>query len=314
MVILHTVQTLFPIFTVIALGYLLTRRAFLGKAFLDELNKLVYWICLPALMVASLDRAESISGESLPIILVFFAATFSVMVLSLLVARLLRLRAWQYGTFMQGSFRGNIAFIGIPILLYALRDLGQAEQNAILAQAVFVFAPIMILYNVLSVIVLLWGRDGARGSTLSTTLKNLALNPLILAAATGLVLYLLPVDLPGAVVDTLQFLGRMAAPAALVCVGGGMALTSMEGRYRSASFAASLKVFVNPLMAWLISLPFGLSPTGTLILLIFSAAPTAVASYILVKQLNGDAAMSSGAIVLSTLASILSLSVVVGLF
>jgi len=314
MVILHTVQTLFPIFTVIALGYILTRRGFLGKAFLEELNKLVYWICLPALMVASLDRAESISAESLPIILVFFAATFLVMITSLLVARLLKLKGWQYGTFMQGSFRGNIAFIGIPILLYALRELDQAEQDAVLAQAVFVFAQIMILYNVLSAIVLLRGRDGASGSTLTTTLKNLAMNPLILAAASGLVLYLLPVDLPVAVGDTLQFMGRMAAPAALVCVGGGMALTSMEGRYRSATFAACLKVFVNPLFAWLISLPFGFSPVSTMILLIFSAAPTAVASYILVRQLNGDAAMASGAIVLSTLASIISLSVVVGVF
>jgi len=314
MVILQTIQTLFPIFSVIALGYILTRKDFLGKAFLDELNKLVYWICLPALMVASLDRAESLSGDSLPIILVFFAATLIVMIMSILVARLLKLKGWQYGTFMQGSFRGNIAFIGIPILLYALRGLDEAAQNAVLAQAVFVFAPIMILFNVLSVIVLVGGRDGASRSTLPKTLKNLAVNPLILAAATGLVLYVLPVDLPGAVGDTLQFLGRMAAPAALVCVGGGMALTSMEGRYRSASYAACLKVFINPLVAWLISLPFGLAPVSQLILLIFSATPTAVASYIMVRQLNGDAPMASGAIVLSTLASIISLSVVVGFF
>jgi len=314
MLFLHTLQTLLPVFAVIALGYGLTRRGFLGKVFLEELNRLVYWVCLPALMVASLDRAKSLTAESLPIILIYFGATLLVLGIAFVVAKLLKLQRWQYGTFMQGSFRGNIAFIGIPILLYALRDNDAETINSVLAQAVFVFAPIMILYNVLSVIVLVSGHDGGSMATLPKTLKNVALNPLILAAMTGLVLYLLPVNLPGAVNDTLQFIGRMAAPAALICVGGGMALTSMEGRYRSASYAACLKVFATPLAAWLIAIPFGLSDFGMQILMIFTATPTAVASYVMAKQLHGDGAMASGAIVISTLLSVISLSVAVTLF
>jgi predicted permease len=88
----------------------------------------------------------------------------------------------------------------------------------------------------------------------------------------------------------------------------------MEGRYRSASYAACLKVFVTPIVAYLISLPFNLSEMETLILMIFTATPTAVAGYVMAKQLNGDAPMASGAIILSTLLSLISLSVVVGLF
>ena len=114
--------------------------------------------------------------------------------------------------------------------------------------------------------------------------------------------------------DTLQFVGRTAAPMALICVGGGMALTSMEGRYRSATFSSILKVFATPLFAYLISLPFNLSETETLILMIFSATPTAVASYVMAKQLHGDGAMASGGIIISTLLSMISLSIVVSLF
>jgi predicted permease len=314
MLLAQTIQTLFPVFAVIGLGYLLTRKAFLGSGFLEQLNWLVYWVSLPALIVSSLDRAQGLSGESLPIILVYFAATFCVIGLSILAARFLKLQRWQYGTFIQGSFRGNLAFIGIPILLYALRDIGEDERNAILAQAVFVFAPIMILYNVASVIALVGGRDGASWKTLPGTLRSVAMNPLILAALAGLVLYLLPVDLPMALGDTLQFIGRIAAPAALICVGGGMALTSMEGRYRSASWMACLKVFVTPAAAYLASLPFALSEESLLILMVFAATPTAVVSFIMAKQLNGDEAMASGAIVLSTILSIISLSAVVMAF
>lgn len=309
----HTLQTLFPVFAVIGLGYALSKKRFLSGRFLEELNKLVYWISLPALIVVNLDSAQSLAGGTLSMVVIYYSATIGIILIGYLVARLLKLEPWQQGTFVQGAFRGNLAFIGIPILVYALRDLDAETASSIIAKAVFVFAPIMILYNVAAVLVLTHGQDGGSGK-LMTTLKKVGTNPLILAAVTGLLLYLLPVDLPGFASDTLRFIGRTAAPMALICVGGGMALTSMEGRYRSATYSALLKTVATPVLAYLISLPFNLGEMETLILMIFTATPTAVASYVMARQLNGDAPMASGAIILSTLLSVISLSVVVALF
>jgi predicted permease len=265
-------------------------------------------------MVASLDRAENLTEGSVNILLVYFAATFVVMGMAYVVARFLKLQAWQKGTFVQGSFRGNLGFIGLPILIYALRDHDPEVATGILAVGVFVFAPIMILYNVSSVMILLSGHQKESRRALAKTIRNIATNPLVLAALTGLCLYLLPIDLPVFMGDTLQFVGRTAAPMALLCVGGGMASASMEGRYRSATFSAALKVFVTPLLAYLISLPFNLTEIETLILMIYSATPTAVASYVMARQLHGDGAMASGTIVISTLLSVVSLSIVVSMF
>ena len=53
------------------------------------------------------------------------------------------------------------------------------------------------------------------------------------------------------------------------------------------------------------------SPSGVALILL--ACPTAVASYVLADQLDGDAALSAGAIVASTLLSVVSLGVVVAL-
>ena len=311
---IQTFQTLFPVFTVIGLGFLLAKQGFLTKPFLDELNKLVYWVCLPSLIVANLDRAEDITGGSLPIMVAFFSATLLVIGTAKLLAVGLGLDRWQHGTLIQGAFRGNIAFIAIPILIYALRDFPEEEITRIIARAVFIFAPIMIFYNITSVLVLTGGSHQGKENTVRKTLLQVAKNPLTVATVGGLCIYLLPFNLPVFIGDTLDFMGRTAAPMALVCVGGGMALTSMEGRYRSAVFAASPTVFLMPLLAWLIALPFNLSPTDMLILMVFTATPTAVASYVIAKRLDGDGAMASGAIILSTLFSLVSLSVVVGIF
>lgn len=309
----HIVATLFPVFAVLLLGYLLGRRGFFSRAFLNDLNRYVYYIALPALMVEGVAGAEELPGEVLPTLLAYMGATSIVMGLAYLVARALKLKRWQYGTFIQASFRGNIGFIGLPILVYAIRDLPQAEVSRIVAQAVFVFAPVMIFYNFFAVIFLIGSQESASRRDFRKTLKGLATNPLIIAAIVGILAFLLPFNLPSPLMNTLDLLGKTAAPMALICVGGGIAVVDMQGRYRSATFASLLKTAGAPLAAYLVSLPFNLSPTSLMILMIFASTPTAVASYVMAKEMHGDEGMASGAIVLSTLFSIVSLGIAVGL-
>lgn len=310
----YIITTLFPVFAVLGLGYLLARREFLSRQFLNELNRFVYYISLPALIIHGLSTADNLPPGTIQTFLIYMAATLLVIIAAFLTAKALKLERWQFGTFIQASFRGNLAFIGIPVLIYALRDYPQETVSAVVAQAVLVFAPTMFFYNAVSVMILVGSREGDARGRIPGILKRIATNPLILASLTGIILFLFPLDLPGALLNTLEFVGRIAAPAALVCVGGGMAVVSMEGRYRSASFAALLKTGLTPVCAWLMSLPFNLSPETTLVLMIFAATPTAVASYVMAKELHGDEAMASGGIVLSTILSIISLSIVVGLF
>lgn len=310
----HILTTLFPVFAVIALGYGLAKREFLSRGFLNELNKLVYWIALPALMIHSMAGTEQLPGGTATTLLIYLGASLLVLGAALLNAKLLGLARWQFGTFTQAAFRGNLAFIGIPILIYALRNEDKAVVSTVVAQAVLIFAPVMIFYNTLSVILLIGSHETDWARNLGRMFRSIASNPLIVAALIGILIFLLPVGLPVFVANTLEFVGRMAGPAALVCVGGGMAMVSMEGRYRSALFAALLKTGGVPLAAWLLSRPFGLEGYNLLILMIFSATPTAVASYVMAKEMHGDEAMASGGIVLSTILSVISLGIIVGLF
>ncbi len=310
----HVLGTLFPVFAVIALGYGLARSAFVSHGFLTELNRLVYYVSLPALIIHSLANARQLPEGTAALLLVFLGATGCVIGLAFLAGRLLRLQRWQYGTFVQAALRGNLAFIGLPVIAYALRAEDSATVTAVLAQAVVVFAPTMLFYNTVSVILLVVsGQQGAGGGP-GEAVRGIVTNPLILAALAGALTVLLPSGLPGPLNSTLDYVGRLAGPGALLCVGGAMAMVSMQGRHRSALCAAVLKTAGVPLGAWLLSRPFGLPDTATLVLMVFAATPTAVASYVMTKQLRGDEAMAAGAIVISTLLSALSLGAVVALF
>lgn len=310
----HILSTLLPVFLVIAMGYGLTRYRFLSAVFLKELNRLVYYISLPALMLHHLARAEKLPPGTLQTWLVYAAGSCLLLLIGWGVARALGLRRHQLGTFLQAAFRGNLGFIGIPILTYALRDQDPLILTAILAQAVFVFAPTMVFYNVVSVLLLVGSRQSSLRENLPQALREIATNPLIIAAIAGLILFALPFDLPIPLTNTLDFVGATAGPMALVCVGGAMARVSLQGRYRSALASSLLKVAALPALIWLLARPFGFTDASLLILMVFAATPTAVASYVMAREMGGDEAMASGSIVLSTLLSALSLAVVVGLF
>ncbi len=310
--VLQVINTLLPVFVVIALGYGLARRGFLSEAVLYELNWLLFWICLPALIVNNLATAAEIPSGTGQIFLVFTLSTFAVIGLGLLAARLLGLAHWQVGTFVQAAFRGNLAYAGIPLILFALQGMPEAVVSSTMAQTLFVFAPTMLVYNIAAVVLLVRDRERSLWSNFLKMLVEIMKNPLILASILGSVLFALPMSMPSVALNSLELIGQMAAPAALLCVGGSMAYVSMEGRYRSASVAALLKVVAVPCIAWLLSLLFDLSDQSRMVLLVLSATPTAVVSYIMAKAMNGDAGLTSGAIILSTVASIPVLALIVG--
>ncbi len=306
----QVINTLLPVFLVIALGYALGRRAFLSELVFTELNKLLFWVCLPALIIEKLASATSIPPGTGSILLVFTLATLAVIVLGLIAARLLRLESDQTGTFVQAAFRGNLGYTGIPLVLFALQGRAPELAASTMAQTLFVFAPSMVLYNIAAVVLLSNERDSSLGAKFSGMAVKVATNPLILASIVGTLLFYLPFRMPVFVLNSFQLTGQMAAPAALLCVGGSMAYVSMRGRYRSATVAAVLKVVAVPCLAALISIPFHLDETSRMVLLILSACPTAVASYIMAKQMNGDEALASGAIVFSTVLSMPALAVI----
>ena len=308
---LHVINTLTPVFLVIALGYVLAKKAIISESFLNELNRLIFKICLPALIVFSMATATELPEGTGIVIILLALATLAVIALSIPACRLLKLPRVRVGTFVQASFRGNLAYVGIPIIVYALRDAPAEVMASTLAQTMFVFAPTMVIYNVISVLFLVGSSDATAGVSVKKCAIQIVKNPLIQASFAGFTLYALPFEFPHALLDTLKFTGQIAAPASLICVGGSMAIVSMEGRYRSALVASLLKIAALPTITFLLAMAFGIEGHSRLILLVLSATPTAVASYVMAKELDGDEALAAGSIILSTALSVVSLAVVI---
>ncbi|MCC5805114.1 MAG: AEC family transporter [Opitutales bacterium] len=303
-------ETILPVILLLAAGAGLVRWGFFGPGFTDELNKLVYWVALPALIIVRVSAAE-VEGGALPRLCgAFFLATLCAVGVAYATAHVARLPERDGGTFVQASFRGNLAFVGIPILVYAFSGYPEAEQAEFVALAVLVFGPTMLIYNLLSVAALQLTGGGSVAAGGKLLFRRLVTNPLILASIVAILLYLTAGPLPAVPARTLEALAALAVPGALLCIGGGLVTARLRGNVRGIVLASVIKAGVLPLLAYGTARIFGLEGAHVVIVLVLAASPTAAASYVLATQMGGNAGLASGAIALSTVLSPLSFFVI----
>lgn len=306
-------ETLAPILLLIVLGAALAHLRFLGRDFMADLNKLVFWIALPALIFVGVAGIDHVTARTATLIGLMAATTLIVGGVGWLAGLALRLPPASTGTLIQGGFRGNLAYIGIPVLAYAFAPLAAAERSETMATALLVMTSMTALYNVLAVVALQGAQHKLGPSSLPVMARSLVTNPLIIACLAGMLFPLFGWHLPLIASRTLETLGAAAVPVALLCIGGSLATITLRGR-RAAIVAASLiKVFVSPLVAFGLCRLAGVSGGDLRIALVLTACPTAVASFVMAEKLSGDEALASGTIVLSTLLSAVGLALALGI-
>jgi malate permease and related proteins len=295
--------TLLPLGILIALGAALARVGFLGRPFMADLNRLAFWIALPALLFTSAGGAAPTDGRLPALLGVMLSGTTLVAALAAVLGRLCGLEAAARGTFVQAAFRGNLAYIGVPVLSTSL-----GGDTAALGRAVLVMVLVMAAYNLLAVIVLTRADGPAAGGSLPRMLRSIVTNPLLIAGLLGLAIPFSGIVLPRFLEKSLDLLGAAAIPVALLCIGGALATTPVRGSRGWILAAALLKVAVLPGIVFALGTLAGLGPRDLRIAVVLAASPTAAAAFVMARQMGGDEPLASGSIALSTALSAASLA------
>jgi len=301
-------ETLAPLALLIVLGSVLAHIRFLGETFIADLNKLAFWIALPALIFTSASGGSLAGGRVGPIVAVLIGATLLITIVAWAASYALRMPATARGTLAQSAFRGNLAYIGLPVLANSYGANSPAMSAGVIAMVLT-----MAVYNILAVVVLQASRHAASKAEGRGIVRSIATNPLLIAGLLGLIVPLLHVRLPLFLDRTLQSLGAAAVPIALLCIGGSLVIVPLRGRQAGIVAAALLKIAVLPAIVYGLGRLAGLDATALRIALVFAACPTAAASFVMARQMGGDEGLASGSIALSTLLSAFSLCAVLWL-
>lgn len=304
-------NTLAPVFLLIAIGAGLQATRIVSEGFLKEANRVTYWLGLPALLLSQLAGSLHVGRGAGTLLGAMLLVTGAIVAAGYVAAWVAKVPGTAMGTFVQGGFRGNLAFVGLPII-FLLPDVTLAGGTSSHTAAVIVVAPTMVVYNVLGVVVLLLSQHRLGWTMVRPFLRQLATTPPLLATLVGIAFALLGWSLPPFLDKALNALGEMALPLGLLGVGGSLVTTGLGRNWRPPLLSALVKTLAAPLLGWAAARALGLGADETKILLILLACPTAIVSYTMATELKGDEALAASTIVWSVFTSLASLAVIVG--
>ncbi len=292
--------TIFPVFLLIALGYALKARGFVAESYWQGAERIGYYILLPALFFYSLATADmnDVPIQQMALVLLLSTGVSAVLLYAL------RNRLAQNGPAFTSVFQGGIRFnnfIGVTLAagLFGTSGVAMAAvANAIIVPTV----------NILCVLV--FARCTDAGSSLRSVAKSIASNPLLLSCLAGTLAHLSGLTLPGYLAPMLKSLGQAALPLGLLCVGAALSVRAVHVQIGPIVSASLFKFLIMPLVTYAACRAIGFSGNAAAVAVIFQALPTASSSYVMARQLGGDAALMSNIIAVQTLLAALTLPIV----
>lgn len=295
---LYSVNTVFPVFIIVVLGWVLLRRKFITPDFAAVAERLVFKVALPVMLfleVSCADAGRDFDGK----FIIFCSAgiLISFFLLCALVPLFIK-SSDRRGAVIQGIYRSNFAILGIPLAQNMFGDDG-------LAQIAMVMPFSIILFNVFAVFILsIYAPEDIRPTPARfflQVLKNIAVNPLIIAVLAGVPFMLFRIEFPLFISKSLGYISNMVMPLALISIGASFKFEALRGRVTAALTASLIRVIAVPVTAVGIAAAGGFRGTQLGIILILFGAPTAVTSYIMAKNMKSDHELAAQIILLTTL-------------
>ena len=300
-----SLNVVLPLFLMIVLGYSLKRIRVYDAHTISGVNQLVFKVFLPLLLFINIYQTDVTGVFDLKLMLVALLGVLGSFFMTWLIIAWIEKDNRKRGVLIQGIFRSNFVIFGIPVTT----SLFGAEATGAASLLVAVIVPI---FNMFSVVIL----EIYRGSRINVPkiLKGILTNPLIIGSVTGLLCLLLHIKIPLVLEKMISDLSKVTTPLALVILGGSFTFSSMKGNVKQIAIGVLCKLVIVPVICLSFALLIGIRGVGLAILMSIFASPTAVSSFSMAKQMDGDADLAGHLVVLGSMLSVVTMFVWIFIF
>lgn len=312
-----------PLLLLLLLGFVLKRRKFLTPGFDRIGNKLVFNICLPAMIFLNVYAIDDLGTMPWNLVWYCTAAVVVMFGIGILVAVWTTPVPQRRGVILQCVFRSNFSIIGIPLAAI----LGGEEAAAVASVVMGFTTPAFNLFAVIALSMFL-GEEGGEKPEVKKVIRNILTNPLIIASALAFVchgLRLLQVQLWGEAVFLLErnakflhkalfFLSNAATPVALVVMGSQFVFRAVKELKKEIIVSTVCRLVLMPLLgvggAVLLSTYTDWLPLTSVdypALICLFGTPVAVSSAIMASGMKNDGQLATQLVVWTSALSMLTL-------
>ncbi len=297
-----------PVFGLILTGYLCGRFGVFTRTATGNLNRFAIYLALPALMFLAMSRITPEQIGQAGFSLAFGGGIAASFALGFALCRRRGRRVAEASIEGLDAGYSNVGFMGIPLCLLVF---GPGSMPAAVIATLFT-ACVLFLFALVLVEVDSHGGAGF-GRATRKAMRSLLCSPLLLAPLAGLALGLAGVPLPVPAERFASLLGGAASPCALVCIGLFLAQEGAAVRdARSIGVLVGLKLLFQPAVTALLAIHvFDLPSLWSHAAVLLSALPIGSGPFTIAKLYGIEAGVTSGAILVSHLLSVGTVSLLV---
>lgn len=282
--LLNILAVIAPVFLCSLLGYLWVRRGLdFDTPFVSRLVTDIGAPCLVFSTFMELD-IDMVAFRSMAL-----AAFIAMLLFGVLASAVLRLCRLDQRTWLPSQMFPNTGNMGLPLCLLAF-----GEQGLALGLTYFM---VNVLFNFTLGMMITSGQVSAR---------ELLRNPMFHAVPLTLIFLFTGTRPPAWVQDTTGMLGDFTIPLMLIAMGVSLARIRVHSLRRSLALAV-LRIGMGFAVGTALAALLGLEGVARGVLILQSAMPVAVFSYLFAVRFNRSPEEVAGAVVMSTALSFLTL-------
>lgn len=297
------VGAVLPVFGLVACGYLAGRFRIVTQASSHALNQFVYAFALPAMLFVAVYRGsldEILSGAFL---LAVIGATLATAVAGFALSRLSGAPPAESTMRALNASFANTGYLGIPLVTIAY------GESAALPAALATVATNIVSFALAITCLELFVNPQPGG--VRRALGGVARSPLIWPIAVAILLVGLQARIPLAVERFASLLAAAAGPCALFAIGLFVSQLSMRAGAAASWQSTALKLVLHPLLMALLAFHvFTVDPLWAKIAVVCASLPLGATAFVLAQRYRLLEAETSTGAVISTAASVLTVSLV----
>lgn len=286
---------------ILILGFCLGKLKLISKKTNTELTNLLLMVFMPAALFTAFPDTYDESSAGL-----FFsglAAGFLVMLILIIIAKIIyHPKLFKGDLSYESQFAlifNNATFLGYPIVSSTF------GANGILAYCGFIVAFNVALFS--------YGIWLFERKVTWKLIRNVILNPNIIAVILGMILFLLNLHLPNFINDSIGYIGAATTPLSLICIGFMLSQAKLIQVLKKWQLilAAITQLILGPLIAWGVLSLLNFESDVIQVCTLIQALPTATSLGLFAVKYDGNPAEASEFVTVSTMLSVVTMPLMI---
>jgi malate permease and related proteins len=288
------IQVVLPVILIFLAGYGMQKWK---KVDIKAVSTVGIYIMTPCLVFRTFYKAE-MNHESMMMVVFSFILLYVILIMNKIYSRLRRFpQSVESGLVLSTAFM-NSGNYGAPIILFAFGEKGFAYSVLFLV----IQAIIMNFYGVY------YAARGTAGFKLA--IKSVLEMPPTYATILALVLNLANIKVPDNIFSAIDLVGAATIPTVMLILGMQLAEIKMKKLdLEKLSYGVIIRLFISPLIAFIITLFLDLNPLLEKVLIVSAAMPSAATTTLYAVQFDSEPELVSSITLVTTLISIVTITV-----